>query len=111
MPWQTSSSTSSPLLLGDVHDRVHVAGRAPHMHGDDGAGVRADGASRIASGLIVIALVDVDDDRDRADGQHRGGRRHVGVRRHQHLVARADAEADQRRPRARRCRWRQARNR
>ena len=27
----------------DVHDRVHVAGRAPHVHGDHGARRRADG--------------------------------------------------------------------
>ena len=27
---------------GDVHDRVHVAGRAPHMDRHDGAGARAD---------------------------------------------------------------------
>ena len=58
--------------------------------------VRGPTASSTASGSIVMRLVDVDDHRDRAGGEHRHGGRHVGVRRHQDLVARADAERDHR---------------
>ena len=80
----------------DLHDRVHVAGRTPHMHRDHRFGARPD---RVLDRLRVDrdALVDVDDHRDGAGREHRHGRRHVGVRRHQHLVARPDAQGDHRR--------------
>ena len=80
-------------LLGDRHDRIHVAGGTPHVDRNDGARMRAD---RVAYGRGADgeALVDVDDHRNGADRQHRRGRRHIGVGRNQHLVARADAETD-----------------
>jgi len=83
----------------DGHDRVHVAGRTPHVDRDDGAGARAD---RLLDRLRIDgdALVDVDDHRDGAHRQHRRRRRHVGVGRHQHLVAGSEPDADHRRRQA-----------
>ena len=66
------------------------------MHGNDGAGARADRRlDRL--GIDGDGLVDVDDHRDGADGEHGGGRGHIGVRGDEHLIAGADADADHRR--------------
>ena len=90
-PWQVSSSTRRSCLAATAMIRS-MAQAAPHM---------CTGITALVRGPIGVldrvrvdrdALVDVDDHRDRPGGEHRHRGRHVGVRRHQDLVARADAE-------------------
>ena len=61
------------------------------------ARVRGPIAASIAARIDRDALVDVDDQRDRADGQHRCRGRHVGVGRDDHLVARTEPDGGHRR--------------
>src|SRR5207245_2854225 len=56
---------------GNRHDAVHVAGRAPHMYGNDGFRAWANGVLK-RIGIDGQRLVDIDDDGDCADGEHRG---------------------------------------
>ena len=82
--------------LGDRHDRVHVACGAPHMNGHDGARARSDGGlDRLR--IDRDGLVDIDDQRDRADREHRSRGRHIGVGRDDHFVAGAEADGGHRR--------------
>ncbi len=82
--------------LGDVHDPVHVTGRAPHMHRHHRLGARTD--RRIERlGIDGDAFVDIDDDRDGAHREDGGGGCHIGVGGDEHFIARAQAHRDHRR--------------
>ncbi len=81
---------------GDRHDRVHVARGAPHMNWHDGSRARPDsGLDRL--GIDRDGFVDVDDQRDRADRQHRSRGRHIGVGRDDDFVARSEPDGGHRR--------------
>jgi hypothetical protein len=82
------------MLAGDRHDCVHVAGRVPHMHGNDRLRVRPDDG---ADGLRRNrdALVDIDDDRNGSNRQNGRGGRHIGVGGNDDFVAWANAHRGQ----------------
>ncbi len=69
---------------------------SPHMCTGMTACVRGPTAASTAFGIDSNGVVDVDDDGDRAGGEHGDGGGHVGAGGHEHLVAGADAEADER---------------
>ncbi len=83
------------VLVGDLHDRVHVAAPAVDVHRHDGPGPRSD---------LVLDQGDVDVQvvaavHEHGCGtrvRHRPGRCDHGELRNQHLVARPDAQRAQR---------------
>ena len=80
------------VLLGDVHDTAHVTDDAVQMHNDDALGAVGDLALNIVRVNGVVGG-HVAENGDRT-GLHDGiGGRDEGIRRDEHLVARADAEA------------------
>ena len=80
-----------PLRPGDVQDRVHLGRRAPHVDRDDGLGPPRDrlldgaGSRQSVSSTSTMTGMAL-------AGSHGGGRGEERVGRHDHLVARADAE-------------------
>ena len=83
-------------VLGNLHDRVHVAGMAEDVHRQDRLGFRAepfDDAVRIDAESV---RPDIDEHRRGADHAHRLGTGEEGPRRGDDLVARADTQRAQR---------------
>ena len=85
-----------PVLVGDRADRLHVDGMARVVDGHDRAGPRRHTGGHLGGIDAERHRIDVAEDgfRARLHDHVRGGR--PGDRRRQHLVARADAEGDER---------------
>lgn len=78
-PWAASSTTSQVVVRGDLHDRVHLAGHAGIVNGDDGLGSRGDGV--YDASFINVERVGPNIDKDwHTTAQHEGvGGRDKGV--------------------------------
>ena len=76
------------VLLGDLHDAVHIAGLAHHVHGHDGLGVFGDPFFHVVGVDLIRLRVQVGQHRQGPGGQDRGDCAGVGIGRGDDLVAR-----------------------
>ena len=83
------------MRLGDRVERVHVAGLAVQVHGDDADGPRADRGSRRLRVDQTGAVQHVAQHRRGADVRDGQRRRDEGVGRNDHLVAGSDVVGPQ----------------
>jgi len=82
------------VLVGDGHNGIHIARQAIHVNGDDSFGARRD----LARGVYRVERerrIHLSDDGHSAHRQRCECRRHKGVRRDDHLVARPHAHPHQ----------------
>ena len=84
------------VLLGQLHQWPHLAGLPIEVHRHDGSRARRDGSGYRAHVHIVGSYVWLCEHHRGPHHSHRYSRRDVGVRRHDHFVARADLECAQR---------------
>ena len=84
-----------PVLVGDLHDAIHVRGEAAVVHGHDSRGARRDGGlNGVGVDLVVVGL-DVDDDGDAVDQDDRRRRGDEGRGGHDDLIAGPDSRGFQ----------------
>jgi len=86
------------MPLRDFHDGIHVRHLAEQMHGDDGLGSRGDRAFEQGGIQSESALIDVDEHGLGAAIADGFGGRHERAGHSDHLITRADAEAEERQP-------------
>lgn len=92
------------MPVGDRQDRIHIGQPTVQMHRDDGPGARRDGALDHGRVDVEGPRIGIDQHRRCAGIADGGDRRDEGHRRGDHLIARPDAEGEQRQVQRRRAR-------